>query len=237
MIKAASQTGANIAVITDYDLSGINLASKTDPSVYYITMDATTLQYFGLREDDKRIVIDATNKGKINIVRGIISKDSRFAHLDPDFLETRRIEINAVIAQVGDERFWNFIMDKVGKQFPTRNYNRAIETPSKDKDADPIDLYPKGMKSLIKYYRDKVDDIVKDTEGKIQKEQEKVEGFLEVAEQKKKNKEQVKKVIADNEEIKDIETNVLGLCEKLDIEVSDDDSNNNSSSGSDGDNT
>jgi hypothetical protein len=30
-----------------------------------------------------------------------------------EFLKKSRIQINAVIAQVGDERFWDFIMDKV----------------------------------------------------------------------------------------------------------------------------
>jgi hypothetical protein len=62
---------------------------------------------------DNRIVVEATNKKLINTVEKIVQTDSRFAHVDIEFLKKSRIEINAVIAQVGDERFWDFIMDKV----------------------------------------------------------------------------------------------------------------------------
>jgi hypothetical protein len=217
LIKAAKISGANIILITDYDLSGINLASKCDESVYYITMDDSTLDYFGLPKDE-RIVVDATNKGLIKTVKKIVQIDSRFANVDINFLKQSRIEINAVLAQVGDERFSNFLMDKIGERFPTRNYNRAIPPPSKDEDADEIDLYPKGMKRLIKYYRDKVSEIVEDEEAQIVKEQEKVQGFLDVAEQKKKNKERVMKVIAEDQDINKIESRVAELCDSLGID-------------------
>jgi hypothetical protein len=110
-------------------------------------------------------------------------------------------------------------MDKVNARFPTRNYNRAIRKPSKDKNADEIELYPKGMKSLITAFRERVGDVVQEIETQIQKEQEKVEGFLEVAEQKKKNKERVMKVIAENKDIHEIESRVAKLCESLDIDL------------------
>jgi hypothetical protein len=231
LIEAANASGANITLISDYDLSGIHLASKCDASVHFITMDDSTLQYFGLPKDNK-VVVEASNTKLINIVEQIVQTDSRFAHLDIEFLRKSRIEINAVIAQVGDERFWEFIKEKVEEHFPTRNYNRAIDTPSKDKDADQIDLYPKGMKSLIRHYREKVSEVVEDEEDKIVKEQEKVEGFLDVAEQKKKNKERVMKVIADNDDIAKIETEVIEVCEKLDIEVKEDDEQKDGQKGS-----
>jgi DNA-binding transcriptional regulator YhcF (GntR family) len=41
-------------------------------------------------------------------------------------------------------------MHKIKERFPTRNYNRAIELPSKDEDADEIDLYPNAIRKL--YY-------------------------------------------------------------------------------------
>ena len=44
-----------------------------------------------------------------------------------DYLDTRkRIEIDAVLAKVGSERFWNFILNELDEKFPNRNYNRAI---------------------------------------------------------------------------------------------------------------
>ena len=112
LIEAAKESGANIIIITDYDLSGINLASKCSEDIPWVTMDDSTLEYFGLQKDNT-IVVNVTNKKLIERVQEIIEEDARFADLDIDFLMTSRIEINAVIAQVGDLRFWKFIMDKL----------------------------------------------------------------------------------------------------------------------------
>lgn len=220
LIKAAKKSGANITVITDYDLSGINLASKIDPSVHFITMDDSTLEYFGLQKD-KKLVVEATKKDLITTVERLAETDSRFSHIDTEFLSHSRIEINAVLAQVGDERFWEFIKDKIEERFPHRNYNRAIQPPSKDQDADETDLYPNAVKKLILHFRDKVDEIVEDVEAEITKEQEKVEGWLEIPEQKAKNKERVMKVITENEGIKKIENEVAEVCQSLNIDLRD----------------
>jgi 5S rRNA maturation endonuclease (ribonuclease M5) len=77
LIEAAKQSGANIIVVTDNDLSGINLASKCDEDVYFITMDNNTLEYFGLQKNE-RIVVSATNTKLINKVERIVKTDSRF---------------------------------------------------------------------------------------------------------------------------------------------------------------
>jgi hypothetical protein len=218
LIKAAKTSGANIIIITDYDLSGVNLASKCGKHVHWITMDDNTLQYFGLAKD-KRIVVRATNTKLIEHIKEVMQNDERFADLDIKFLDTSRIEINAVIAAVGDVRFWKFILDKLQELYPTRNYNRAIELPSKDTDADETDLYPNAMRGLIRHFRGLVRDAVEEIEEKIEKDQEEVTGFLEVEAQKKKNKELVIKTIAENEDIKEIESHATELCNSCGIDI------------------
>jgi hypothetical protein len=37
----------------------------------------------------------------------------RGLHVDLEFLKEQRIEIDAILAQVGDERFWEYIMYKL----------------------------------------------------------------------------------------------------------------------------
>jgi hypothetical protein len=61
-----------------------------------------------------------------------------------------------------------------------------------------------------------------DTEAQIKSEQEKVEGFLEVAEKRKQNKQRVMKVIAENKDIHEIESKVAQLCKPLNIDLRDD---------------
>ncbi|MGH9926537.1 MAG: hypothetical protein ACREAS_02665, partial [Nitrososphaera sp.] len=185
-------------------------------------MDDSTLEYFGLQKD-KRIVVSASNKKIIEHVRDIMGSDSRFRDLDIGFLRVSRIEINAVIAQVGDVRFWKFIMDKLQELYPTRNYNRAIELPSKDLEDDETNLYPNAIRKLILHTREVVEEVVEEPEKKIDSEQKKVKGFLEVEAQKRKNREIVMKVIAGNEEIKKIESSASKLCESLGIDLTETD--------------
>lgn len=220
LIEAAKESGANIIIITDYDLSGVNLASKCGKHVHWITMEDSTLQYFGLQKDSS-IVVNATNKKLIGRIEEIIEEDARFADLDIDFLRTNRIEINAIIAQVGDIRFWKFIMDKLQELYPTRNYNRAIELPSQDLENDETDLYTNAIKKLIIQVRDTVQIAVDETEKKIESELERVNGFLEVESQKKKNQDLVMKAISENVEIQQIESRVAKLCKSLGIDLKD----------------
>ena len=194
--------------MTDYDLSGVNLASKCPVGTHYITMDDTTLEYFNLDYDDPEIAVKATNTQLIDHVTDIVEINSRFGNVDIKFLSSRRIEINAVLAKVGDERFWKFIMDKLTELFPTRNYNRAIELPSKDNEADETDLYPNAIKKFIRHVREITSDVVEEIEKQIEGEQNEVEGFLDVPEQKQKNKDRVMQVIAAIEGISKIESKI-----------------------------
>jgi hypothetical protein len=64
--------------------------------------------------------------------------------VDIDFLQNERVELDAILAKVGSERFWVCIMDKLIHLFPTRNYNWAIELPteyySKEEGFDGVNI-------------------------------------------------------------------------------------------------
>jgi hypothetical protein len=218
LMRAADAAGGNVIIISDYDLSGINLSSKCPKNITWITMDDATLQYFGLKKDDN-IVVDATHKDLIDSVTKLKNTDARFMNLDIEFLKTSRIEINAIIAIVGEERFWEFIMYKLKELFPTRNLNRAIELPTKDPDLDEIDLYPNGIRSLMLRVRKVRDDAAAKKEKEIESSQEKVEGFLDVSEKKKENIAAVKKAVAENKDIKELEAEAVEVCNRKGIEI------------------
>jgi hypothetical protein len=63
--------------------------------------------------------------------------------IDKEFVKKRRVEIDAVLEQVGDERLWEYIVHKLIEQFPTRDYNRAISIP-----ANEI-LYPETIQKFL----------------------------------------------------------------------------------------
>jgi len=49
-----------------------------------------------------------------------------YEHLD--YLKTKRVEIDSVIAKVGAKKLWEALLDRLEDAFPTRNYTREIST-------------------------------------------------------------------------------------------------------------
>jgi hypothetical protein len=70
--------GANIVTVTDYELSGVDLASKCGEDIPWIMMDDNTIEYFGLQKENT-MVVNATNKKLLEHVQEIIEEDARFA--------------------------------------------------------------------------------------------------------------------------------------------------------------
>ncbi len=210
LMTVAKSSGANVAIMTDYDLTGINIASLSTKDMPWIGVDETTLEYFGLNRNF--LTADATNIKLIRTVENKVAEDKRFKNVDIQFLKDRRVEIDAILAQVGDERFWEYIMSRLKEIFPTRNYNRAISLPerySKEKS----DLLPKATKKLVRYIMDLAEDGTPEIETAIKTSQEKVDGFLDVQEQKKKNMEKLTETLAQYDEMKMLDDKISEIWE------------------------
>jgi hypothetical protein len=210
LMTAAKSSGANVVIMTDYDLTGINIASLSPKNMPWIGIDETTLEYFGLSRHS--LTAEATNTKIIKTVEMKVAEDDRFENVDIEFLKDKRVEIDAILAQVGDERFWEYILSRLKEMFPTRNYNRAISLPerySKEKS----DLLPKATKKLVRYILDLTEEGTEETETAIKRSQEKIEGFLEVEEQKKKNMKQLTEALAQYEDMKKLEDKISNIWE------------------------
>ncbi|HZD82318.1 MAG TPA: hypothetical protein VE076_05500, partial [Nitrososphaeraceae archaeon] len=97
----AESSGANVAILTDCDISGYVIANKV-PDVPRIGIDFDTL-------DDLEITNDLA-EGEYNTpdqVHLTYAEDNMSDLEELDFLRTRRIEINAVKNKVGPEELWN----------------------------------------------------------------------------------------------------------------------------------
>jgi hypothetical protein len=121
----AQNSGANVATLTDCDISGYVIAHKV-PNVPRIGIDFKTLEDLGISDDLKDGEYYSPDKGHLKYAQQNI-KD--FDSKQLDFLRTRRIEINAVKNKVGAKRLWDWIFAKLDEIYPKRNYNRAINKP------------------------------------------------------------------------------------------------------------
>jgi hypothetical protein len=171
----------------------------------WIGVDDATLEYFNLNRES--LTAQATNTRILDSVRKKVEGDKRFKNVDVEFLKVQRIEMDAILAQVGDERFWEYIMYKLKQLYPKRNYNRAISLPerySKEK----FNLLPKATKKLVRYIMDLTEEGTKQTETTIRKEQENVDGLLDIQEQKKKNLKRLTDALSEYGDMKKLDEKI-----------------------------
>jgi len=194
LMNAAMKSGANVVIMTDYDLSGINIASLTPSEIPWIGIDQRSLDYFGINRDSMDIAVKATNKKLLKTVEKKVSRDSRFSKADIEFLSNQRVEIDAVLAKVGGERLFEYILDRLKESYPKRDYNRAIEIPT-ELDAE----HEKSLEVINK----QVEQIIDNESNQVKDELKEIEGFIDVKEKETQIKNRLKSVLANAPDYKD----------------------------------
>jgi hypothetical protein len=197
LMNAASRSGANVVIMTDYDLTGINIASQIPRP--WIGIDQRTFEYFNLNRDSNDIAVQATNKKLSKTVEEKVTRDSRFSDVDIEFLKKKRVEIDAVLAKVGGERLFEYILDKLKELYPKRDYNRAIEIPS-ELDAE----HEKSLEVIDRH----IGQIINNESNQVKHELKQFEGFTEVKKKEDEIKQRLKNVLIGSSDYKDF-TNKL----------------------------
>jgi hypothetical protein len=206
LLNAANRSGGHVAILTDYDDHGLLIVAtlkKDNIDIPRIGIDEKTFQYFGLLRDN------------ISIAAQQYLKDYDFLDhfkdgvVDKEFVKTRRVEIDAVLSQVGSERLWEYIMHKLIESSKTRDYNRVISMPAAET------LYPQPIQDFLVYLNTLGTNITNNEEIKIQQDLENIEGMIEVD---KKNAEifnQLNKVVAEHDSMNVISSKVDDLLKAL----------------------
>ena len=156
--KKSDKEGCNIAILTDFDVSGLILATKV-PGAYRIGIDFETLNDLGLDIEDVEEEYKPGNHLKP------LQEDGELADVYPqdwvDYVEDRRVEINSVVTELDDNaKFWEWIVQKLREQFDRRNYNRAVDVPEY--------VMPKCLESLNDKVKEKGIAILKKPREKLQ---------------------------------------------------------------------
>jgi hypothetical protein len=108
--KKSEKEGCKVAILTDFDASGLVLAVKA-PNAYRIGIDFGTLQDLGLDVEDVEEEYRPGNHLEP------LEQGGKLAGLYPqeriEYIRTKRIEINSVTEALNDnEKFWNWIVNK-----------------------------------------------------------------------------------------------------------------------------
>jgi hypothetical protein len=250
MIKS-ERLGGHVVMMADYEYAGVKIASETPTDVPWIGVNDEMLDYFHL--DKKSLAIDAENQNNKAYVEYLVKNgrhppdrdldenvgriDTRFKDVDLDFLASyKRVEINAVLAEVGSERFFEYIKCKLKELYPTRDYNRAVDLPHKYEITE-FDILPPVVNKFLTCVQSIVNAATEHEEDTIIKEMEKIQGFLEVKEKKKDNTKRLARILAADKNMKVVIVKVTELMQpgvlpevKKQKNLADTDSANNKSS-------
>ncbi len=137
--KKSEKEGCKVAILTDFDASGLVLAAKA-PDAYRIGIDFETLEDLGFNTKDVEEQYTPENKHLKPLEQG-----GKFSGIYPkewiDYITARRIEINSITEELNDnERFWNWIVNKLRARFTNWDYTRAVNIPEY--------VMPKALESL-----------------------------------------------------------------------------------------
>ncbi len=209
LMNVAKESGAHVVIMADYDATGVKIASESPTDMPWIGANDKMLEYFHLDRDS--VKIESDSKQNKDYIRSLVEtgrhkdgrKDERFKNVDVDFLDEDRVELDAILAKVGDERFFGYILDTLKEIYPKRDYTRAIDIPSNR-------LHAKHEDS-IKVIDDQISHVIDEERKKIKEELHDIHGFLDVKEKRDEIEERLKKTLSEDPYYEDFVIKLNGL--------------------------
>jgi hypothetical protein len=215
LAELADRVGAHIALVTDYDIPGLLIASKLSENVPRLGVDERMLRAFNISHENTDLVIPYTaKKARLSSykLREMINNDSRFNSddIDIDFLKYHKIEIDAILSKVGAERLWQYLQDLLEEEFPNRDYRRVINPKP-----DLSKHYHAIVKQLQLYYDNYAREITKQESEKIEKELKGVEGFIDVEEKEKEIlDDRLGKIVKEDKHLTEVAEDIVKLLKE-----------------------
>jgi hypothetical protein len=219
LAKLSKETGANIAMVTDFDVSGLSMA-RALPNVPRLGIGFGTLKYFGLTREEVEEEYHNEKptrrgqktgyrhwKGLLNMGPAKDEEEETFK-VNMEYLRKKRIELDSVVRKVGNQRFWEYIAEMLTNEFPTRDYNRAIKVPTY--------VFPDVLTDLADALRRKTTEILYVNVRQTKEEFEDYEGIIKDVNQEESDiEEQFKDVITMNANLAPILKKMQKLLEDI----------------------
>jgi hypothetical protein len=179
--ELSEYSGANVALLTDYDPAGVMIGEDLS-SIPRIGVDFETLEYLFNIESDA-----AANSEIVEKLQEVYpgTKDTHLISLwnsghpaanyfvsNPNNNQRRRIEIDSVLKEVGNNRFWDFVIHKLRQLFPSRDYTRVIDID------DEANITPRELSNLIVLVEKKVKTVLWQSVEDYNVELSEYQGFI-----------------------------------------------------------
>jgi hypothetical protein len=231
LIEAVEESGGNVATLTDYDAIGINIANESRIVIPRIGVDKDTIRYFQTHGFPNLTEEQVEERYTPKISPDFIVEDAT----ECEYLKTKRIELDSILAVVGNEAFWNYIMYRLDELFPDgMDYTRVVSSDP----GTPSNYYPQSIKKLYRFIESHIDShitaIFDEEQEKIESELENVKGLISIADQVQKINELYQEIAKNDTRLKEIDAELDDVLTKAmeDLQIKFSENNNNISQNS-----
>jgi hypothetical protein len=219
--RLAIKGGAKIAILTDYDIPGLHIASKLKGAVW-LGIDKPMLQHFNIELHDTDYVIpyDPAKGIGDKVIKRDIESDKRFNYPIADIswlkqhknadgpgkIPGNKVEIDAVLAKAGAEEFWKYLMNRIEQEYETFDYNRVIDvsgcSPSFPEVANFV--IPRIVNILRGYGQDRYYELIDEKIDEWEAKLEDHEGLTPVSEKENEIRGEFYDIVKEDDECEDI---------------------------------
>jgi Protein of unknown function C-terminus (DUF2399) len=184
LIDAVDDSGGKIATLTDFDAAGIIIAEGARIEIPRIGIDRNTVVYFQQHGFPNLTEADVEETYRPNV------------STDIEYLQTKRIELDSILAKVRAKALWEYIEHQLLEAFPEGiDYNRVISSTPELSDPDPIS-------EITDYFTHIQNKATTDKSEEIEQELSNVKGLPEVDQKQDEIKEELQDVVNNEPSVK-----------------------------------
>ena len=227
LMNAITRDGGHAVIMTDYDNSGIKIASECPTETHWL--GANDKMFKSLKIPREKVSVPTTNDFSYEYIKYLAEngvhptgkqyirsgeEDDRFKNIDIGFLKEERVELDAIIADVGEERVFNYIKKELSRIYPKRDYTRVIDIEEDLLDIEmPDEEFGERLEheeSIIKI-NDRIKAFLESKTEQINEDLKETEGFLEVKEKRIEIKKTLKEELDKDADYTDFATQLKKL--------------------------
>jgi hypothetical protein len=140
-LRLADYAGINVSIMTDYDIYGINIWRHADVEITRLGIDREVITW--LQENGYPDITVSDVEEEYSPNPKLLTED------DDEYLQTKRIELDAIVEKIGADALWKYIVYRLEEEFPeARDYREIVPEP------EPKDYYPEEINKLLDFIRD-----------------------------------------------------------------------------------
>ena len=201
LIEEVKKSGSIIVTLTDYDRDGVSMAEETRTLTPRIGITTDTVKW--LQEDGCQIT-------EADVEEAYSPHNPH--NIEDEYLKHHRIELDSIVAKVGAEGLWKYIMNQLQlPEFSPEGFDitDVIEWPANEV------LYPAPISDLLSFLNEIVENAINEEQDMITQENESVRELCDLETRNIEIEGRLNKVVEKDDDIQQVSDECEKFLKKL----------------------